>query len=130
MFGNREEINTYLSQILDRQNDILMELRDINNNIVKYFGEKYDLKEKTLRQDIKNAHFTRNQFDVLKEVIKHTREKYSCIDKIDEVEIIKCGNCKWWVNNICTNVNGAHGDYISNPNWFCGSGLQKNEVSK
>lgn len=96
MFGNKES-NTYLSQILDRQNEILTELRDINNNIVKYFGEEYDLKEKTLIRDIKNAHFTRNQFDVLKEVIEHTREKhFKNINKecehnwiLEEQEIIK-----------------------------------------
>lgn len=76
MFSNKES-NTYLSQILDKQNDILTELRDINNNIVKYFGKEYDSKERELTQNIKNAHFTNKQFDVLKEVIEYVKEKHS-----------------------------------------------------
>lgn len=74
MFGNNEY---YLSQILDRQNEILIELRNINDNIIKYLGEEYDLKEKKLRQKIQKANFTKEQFETLKESIDYTREKHS-----------------------------------------------------
>lgn len=94
MFGNKES-NTYLSQILDKQNEILTELRDINNNIVKYFGEEYDSKERELTRKIKNAHFTNKQFDVLKEVIEHVKEKHSKESKKEcEHDWVFCGRNK------------------------------------
>lgn len=98
MFGNKES-NKYLSQILDKQNEILKELKDINNNIVKYFGEEYDLKEKELRRKLHNANFTCRQFETVKELVEHVKEKHSKKDNE------KCEHD--WVYLGCNNT-GAH----------------------
>lgn len=43
----------------------------------------------------------------------------------DYVKVVRCKNCKWWQNNKCTNINGAYGNIIINPDWFCCSGMLK-----
>lgn len=99
MFGSKES-NTYLSQILDRQNDILKTLESIDRNIVKYFGGEYDLKEKELTQKILDVKLTKKQFDVLQETVDHVREKHS--KKTNEVrtcsKIYENGNIEVYVH--------------------------------
>lgn len=41
--------------------------------------------------------------------------------------IVPCGECKWWIDNRCTNVNGAYNNTIFNPGWFCRSGVRKEQ---
>ena len=47
-------------------------------------------------------------------------------DEANFVEVIRCKDCKWWIDDRCINVNGAYGNIILNPNWFCSSGYRKN----
>ena len=42
-------------------------------------------------------------------------------------EIVRCKDCKWWKDEICTNVNGAYKNLIFNPNWHCASGERKDD---
>ncbi len=39
----------------------------------------------------------------------------------DVVEVVRCYQCKWWKDKICTNVNGARG-FVPNGYWYCASG--------
>lgn len=100
MFKNREETSTYLSKILDKQNDVLKTLKSIDENIVKYFGDEYELKERELTQKILDAKLTTKQFDVFKETMNHIKEKHSKGNKecnhdwiLEEQEIIKQKVC-------------------------------------
>lgn len=42
-----------------------------------------------------------------------------------KAEIVRCKDCKWWEDEICTNANGAYKNLIFNPNWYCASGERK-----
>lgn len=43
---------------------------------------------------------------------------------------VRCKDCKWWIDFICTNKNGAN-CYVINGNWFCAAGERKdNEQSR
>ena len=46
-------------------------------------------------------------------------------NKNNYVEVIRCKDCKWWKDKRCSNVNGAYGNSIFNPDWFCRSGQRK-----
>lgn len=48
------------------------------------------------------------------------------ISKEDYVKIVRCKDCKWWIDESCTYSGGAYGLYIPNPNWFCCAGMKKN----
>ena len=50
-----------------------------------------------------------------------------CEDYINynNVVNVRCGECKWWKDSRCTNVNGAYDNIIFNPDWFCRSGMRK-----
>lgn len=76
MFG-REETNDILKLIFTKQCEILTELQSIDSNIVKYFGEECDLKEKELKEKVRNAHFTHNQLELVKELMNYVKEKHS-----------------------------------------------------
>lgn len=57
-----------------------------------------------------------------------TDKQVKCKDfifKEDYVKVVRCKYCKWWIDEKCINVNGAYNAFISNPNWFCSSGVQK-----
>lgn len=41
------------------------------------------------------------------------------------LDMVRCGECKFWEDEVCLSPNGARGNYISNPNWFCASGVRK-----
>lgn len=41
------------------------------------------------------------------------------------LNIVHCGECKFWKDEKCFSPNGAYGNYIPNPNWFCASGVRK-----
>ncbi len=41
------------------------------------------------------------------------------------LNIVHCGECKFWKDEKCSSPNGAYGNYIPNPNWFCASGVRK-----
>lgn len=97
MFGKRkreDEVNGlhwenvddiyYLKRILEKQNEILNALKSVDNNIVKYFGEDHELIERELNQKIRDANFSEEQLEILKETIAYTREKHSKT------------NCKQW----------------------------------
>lgn len=44
----------------------------------------------------------------------------------DVVEVVRCKDCRFWIDKACTTVNGAGPDkYIPNGDWFCCSGLRK-----
>lgn len=51
------------------------------------------------------------------------------INMLDDMPdaIVPCGECKWWIDNRCTNVNGAYNNTIFNPGWFCRSGVRKEQ---
>lgn len=85
MFG-REETNDILKLIFTKQCEILTELQSIDSNIVKYFGEECDLKEKVLTEKVRNAHFTRSQFELVKELMAYAKEKHSEENGIDDLE--------------------------------------------
>ena len=74
----------YLKRILEKQNEILNALKSVDNNIVKYFGEDHEPIERELNQKIRDANFSKEQHEVLKEVIAYVREKHSK------------PNCKQW----------------------------------
>lgn len=62
--------------------------------------------------------------DRCKQIINHLSKMLDggC-DFLDEyVKVVRCGYCKWWKDSRCTNVNGAYGNTIFNPDWFCRSG--------
>ena len=40
------------------------------------------------------------------------------------VEVVRCKDCKWWMDETCINVNGSKG-FVSNGNWFCCAGERK-----
>lgn len=65
--------------------------------------------------------------DTCKQVINHLSEMLDGgLDFLDEyVKVTRCGWCKWWKDSRCTNVNGAYGNTILNPNWFCCSGQEE-----
>lgn len=67
----------YLKRILEKENEILNTLKSIDNNIVKYFGEEYEPKERELSAKIKDAKFNKEQFEILKETVAYTKEKHS-----------------------------------------------------
>lgn len=61
--------------------------------------------------------------DACKQIINHLVSMTDDNDWFDEyVKVVRCGWCKWWKDNRCTNVNGAYGNTILNPSWFCRSG--------
>lgn len=43
-------------------------------------------------------------------------------------EIVRCKDCKWWKDEICTNVNGAYKNLIFNPDWHCASGERRDDA--
>lgn len=76
MFG-RKETNDILKLIFTQQREILTELHFLNNNIVEYFGGECGLKEKELKEKVRNARFTHNQFELVKELMNYVKEKHS-----------------------------------------------------
>lgn len=46
----------------------------------------------------------------------------------DFVDVVRCKDCKWWKDEICTNVNGAYKNLIFNPDWHCASGERKDDA--
>ena len=93
MFNKKEsDMNVVYNilQILKKENEILTVLKNIDNNIIKYFGKDYDFKERELNQKINDANFNDEQFKVLQEAIAYTREKHSQ-SKECEHEWTSCG---------------------------------------
>lgn len=93
MFNKKEsDMNVVynLLQILKKENEILTVLKNIDNNIIKYFGKDYDFKERELNQKINDANFSDEQFKILQEAIIYTREKHSQ-SKECEHEWVTCG---------------------------------------
>ena len=62
--------------------------------------------------------------DRCKQIVNHlSKELDDGCDFSDEyTKVTRCGWCKWWKDNKCTNVNGAYNNTIFNPDWFCRSG--------
>jgi len=79
----------YLKRILEKQNEILNTLKSVDDNIVKYFGEEHEPRERELNKKIRDAKFSREQFEVLKEAIAYTREKHSKPSNED-----RCEDCR------------------------------------
>lgn len=91
---NMDEIY-YLKRILEKQNEILNTLKSVDNNIVKYFGSDCDLKEKELSQKIQRANFNREQFEILKESVAYTKDKYKKRDNtICKITNVPCCYCQ------------------------------------
>lgn len=44
----------------------------------------------------------------------------------DAVEVVRCRECKWWDDFLCTNINGAF-CVVENGDWFCASGERKED---
>lgn len=44
--------------------------------------------------------------------------------QVDVVEVVRCKDCTWWKDFMCTNVNGAD-CLVMNENWFCASGERR-----
>ena len=42
----------------------------------------------------------------------------------DVVPVVRCKDCKWWKDDMCTNVNGAN-CLVMNGDWFCCSGERR-----
>lgn len=42
----------------------------------------------------------------------------------DVVLVVRCKDCKWWKDDMCTNVNGAN-CLVMNGDWFCCSGERR-----
>ena len=76
MFG-RKETNDILKQILTKQFEILRELRDIDDNVMSLGRGELDARETALKKKIRDAGFTRSQFEVVRELMDCTREKRS-----------------------------------------------------
>jgi hypothetical protein len=55
--------------------------------------------------------------------IKHFVEKAPAVDA---VEVVRCKDCKWWDDSLCTNINGAF-CVVENGDWFCASGERKGD---
>ena len=51
-------------------------------------------------------------------------EHFKSVPAADVAEVVRCKDCKWWMNETCINANGAKG-FVSNANWFCCSGERK-----
>lgn len=49
------------------------------------------------------------------------------IPAADVAPVVRCKDCKWWKDEICTNVNGAYKNLIFNPNWYCASGERRDK---
>ena len=107
MFGKRKregEVNGvhwenvddiyYLKRILEKQNEILNTLKSIDNNIVKYFGEEHEPKERELNEKIRDAKFSKEQFEVLKETIAYTKEKHSKKEDVCNITNLPCCYCQ------------------------------------
>lgn len=67
----------YLKCILEKQGEILGVIKSVDDNIVKYFGEEYELKEKELNQRIRDAKFNKEQFDVFVDTISYVKAKHA-----------------------------------------------------
>lgn len=55
-------------------------------------------------------------------------KKIECKDficKTDYVKVVRCKDCKWWIDKVCTYSGGVYGMTILNPNWFCCAGMRK-----
>lgn len=59
--------------------------------------------------------------DIVIEVIVEFLKK---APSVDAVEVVRCKDCKWWKDFMCTNVNGAD-CLVMNENWFCASGERR-----
>lgn len=128
MFGKRKregEVNGlhwedlddiyYLKRILEKQNEILNMLKNVDDNIVKYFGEEHELRERELNKKIRDAKFSNEQFEVLKETIAYTKEKHS-----KPIDKNKCEDCKYYINNKCTHPYSTCCKHCElwTPKWF------------
>lgn len=107
MFGKRKreyEVNGvhcedvddiyYLKRILEKQNEILNTLKSVDNNIVKYFGEEHEPRERELNEKIRDAKFSKEQLEILKETIAYTKEKHSKKENICKVTNLPCCYCQ------------------------------------
>lgn len=71
-----EKNNTYfLEKILEKQNAILDELKNLNENIIKYCGGEQAFKTEELKQKMFNAKFTKNQLEIIKEFVDYKTEE-------------------------------------------------------
>lgn len=128
MFGKRKregEVNGlhwedvddiyYLKCILEKQNEILNTLKSVDDNIVKYFGEEHEPRERELNKKIRDAKFSKEQFEVLKETIAYTKEKHS-----KPSDNGKCEDCKYYIDNKCTHPYSMHCKHCElwTPKWY------------
>lgn len=58
-------------------------------------------------------------------IIEYINENNENKEDTDYAKVVRCKNCKWWQDNRCTNINGAYNTNIINPDWFCCSGMLK-----
>lgn len=41
------------------------------------------------------------------------------------LDVVRCGECRFWEDEVCLSPNGAYNNTIWNSNWFCASGVRK-----
>lgn len=91
------------------------EMHFTEDDIVKYFGEEHELRERELNKKIRDAKFSNEQFEVLKETIAYTKEKHS-----KPIDKNKCEDCKYYINNKCTHPYSTCCKHCElwTPKWF------------
>lgn len=80
------EMNTtyFLEKILEKQNAILDELKNLNENIIKYCGGEQAFKTETLKRKMSDANFTKSQFEIIKELVDYKTEEVRKETMVDE----------------------------------------------
>lgn len=64
----------FLKHILETQKEILKVLKNIDNNILNFFGDEEDKKLEQINKVVRKGHFVESQRETLKELIKISNE--------------------------------------------------------
>ena len=57
------------------------------------------------------------------------KEDIDALPTVDAVEVVRCKDCKWWIDQKCTNINGTN-CLVLNGDWFCCAGERKMDKKK
>ena len=73
MFTNSDR--EALDRISNNQYEIIKILKSINDNIVRYCGGEHELNVEKLKQKMFDAHFTKNQLEIIQEFVDYKTEE-------------------------------------------------------
>lgn len=67
-------------------------------------------------------------FDISETTVDVCIREAKNVPAVDAVPVVRCKDCKWWRDSMCTNINGTY-RYVPNGEWFCGSGERKDNAT-